>query len=93
MINHEPINEREKWEEREAVKCERMIDEIKKSVVTYIDRLSDKTQRPCIDYLHLTTGPLHECAVRINAYAQMADNFRRGRWARIESEQYREIAK
>ena len=78
------VSDYEKWQEQEAVQCERNIAELQKSLATWLEKIASATSRPSIDYIHHTTGNLHEIAIRINVYAMQANNLRFPRVARIE---------
>lgn len=88
-------SEHERWSEAQAVQCERNIEELLKSAKTSAERVLENIALglPNAAYINLSARSLLEVAERVNAYSTMADNFRRGRWARLESEAYAAHAK
>lgn len=85
----EPVQPgREQFAETEATFYEQLIEGEQRNIETNLAKLQEKLRlgRPNLDYCHLHTGPMHEAAVRLGVYAQMATQLRNPRVNRIESE-------
>ena len=80
--------EHERWAEQEAAFCDKMVESLAESALTYTERAAKAltSGHPHSAYSYLSGKDAYEIGVRINVWQQMADQLRRPRIIRIESE-------